>query len=131
MEEPHNEMDELGGARIHGGGVKVSRIHFNILDINGALYKRNWDEAYHKLMEMYKEVEAYLTTEESKEILDDWQKIKVEMQTVYQNRPSKSINDLLNQLDVKLRRKIVALGLDMERKEKMSEKTRAFGDDMI
>lgn len=107
------EENNTQWSNIHGGGAKIGRIHFTIVDLHRARRNSNWKEVYYCLEELYTEIEAYMKPKEREEIVPVWESLNNIMVTY--NKGQK-INNLFGEtllLEIKIRRVVARLNLDM------------------
>lgn len=117
MAEREDKLDEEK-AFIHGGGVKVGRVHMSLVSLRNSRRNKDWDEAYYCLEDLFTEVEAYLRDQERTDIMALWK----EVTKAYQDhklgvRPG-TLMGVSFAFEIKIRKVLARLQLDMQPKEK-------------
>ena len=107
-----NEQEAL----IHGGGVKVGRCHMSIVRLRQARRDKDWREVYYCLEDLFMEVEAYLYDKERASIMPVWQKMTNYMDIINRGRSVESMMGESLLMELKVRRVLKRLKLDMDMK---------------
>ncbi len=103
---------------IHGGGPKIGRIHFGIEDLKRSKRANDWAAAYQTLEELWLEVEAYLTNQERQELPPLRKEFGAAVNQINKGVKVPGILGLCLVFEVRVRRVIARLHLDMEPKAK-------------
>ena len=114
-------------ALIHGTGLKIGRIHVALVKLSDARRVGKWVEVYFCCEDLWKEVEAYLLPEVSEDILPLWKTMSDNLSKLQIGGRVDSVMGDSLLLEIKVRRVLARLHLDMKPEPKIRHLMGAMG----
>lgn len=103
---------------IHGGGVKVIRLHLTIMELGQARKTNNIPLIMHNLDRLYTEIEAYLKDDEIAAMADHYVKLNEMCEKIRKGSNIPDFKSSSTLFEIRLRRVMKRAELDSRLKEK-------------